>query len=74
MEEIRVEMDCGDYFINIGCIEIHAFHDRQNHRWIFLDYTGKKFFAVSEKKGECIIDFLKALTNLKCEKIFVSQG
>ena len=75
MSKIKIAYDCGDYFIDIDCLEIHAYHDRRNHRWIFLDSTtGREFFNISEKKGEIIIDFVKAVTNLKCEDSLVSQG
>ena len=71
---IRIDETFNGYRIKIEGHILRAFHDSSTHRWIFSlmgdvpgDYT--TFFETSEKKGETVISFFKALT----EAIISSQ-
>ena len=52
------------YTIYIGGLEIHAKYDSTRHRWIFKDENFVGFFETSEKKGEEIMNFLRAVQGL----------
>ncbi len=61
-----VEIDYGwnGYEITIAGHRITAEHDSSTHRWRFryLERDYEEFFNISEKKGQAIVDFLKALS------------
>ncbi|NPA75601.1 MAG: hypothetical protein GXO25_05935 [Euryarchaeota archaeon] len=61
---VQIDRKWSGYLITIAGHTITAEHDSSAHRWKFIVQEGiyEEFFSISEKKGQAIVDFLKALS------------
>jgi len=61
---VKITQSWGGYKLYIEGQIIYIDHDSSQHRWRFKNENFEEFFNISEKKGEAIVEFLKALAKI----------